>query len=59
MWPLALEKGVENVYWKVGEWTGTEWGNVGFVYLCLVVRVAFLLGFGVKKVEGRKVGKKD
>ncbi|QDS73773.1 hypothetical protein FKW77_005346 [Venturia effusa] len=34
-------------YWRFWTWNPMGWGNVGFVYLGAMTRIAFLLGFGV------------
>jgi len=34
-------------FWRVWEWNAMGWGNVGFVYLGMVMRVAFLMGVGM------------
>lgn len=39
----------------VGEWTGGDWGNIGFTCLVAVIRVGFLAGVGGGKREGKKV----
>jgi hypothetical protein len=36
-----------DVYWKVGYWSPMDWGNVGFVYVGALTRIAFLCGFGL------------
>lgn len=34
------------VYWDVLNWNAIDWGNVGFVYLGALMRMAFLGGIG-------------
>jgi hypothetical protein len=36
------------VYYDVARWNAMDWGNVPFVYVGLLSRVCFLLGWGVK-----------
>lgn len=47
------------VYWEVWNWNPMYWGNVGFVYVGAMMRMAFLagLGMGVGKVGGAASGK--
>ncbi|KAJ3488519.1 hypothetical protein NLI96_g2786 [Meripilus lineatus] len=47
MWPLALEKGVQEVYLNPMGWNAMEWGSVGFVYAGATMRLAFLFGLGM------------
>jgi hypothetical protein len=41
------ELGLE-VYWRFWEWNSMDFGNIGFVYLGASLRIAFLLGIGLK-----------
>ncbi|KAI9748799.1 MAG: hypothetical protein M4579_007111 [Chaenotheca gracillima] len=41
------------VYWDVGGWNAMDWGNVGFVYVGMSMRVAFLMGVGMGEGSGR------
>ncbi|RKU47961.1 hypothetical protein DL546_002831 [Coniochaeta pulveracea] len=38
------------IYWSVTKWNAIDWGNIPFVYLGAILRVAFLcnVGLGVK-----------
>lgn len=36
-----------NIYWDVLGWNAIDWGNVAFVYVGALMRLAFLLGIGV------------
>lgn len=38
-------------YWQFWTWNAMGWGNVGFVYMGALTRIAFLLGFGVGSPE--------
>ncbi|TID24114.1 hypothetical protein E2P81_ATG02420 [Venturia nashicola] len=38
-------------YWQFWTWNPMGWGNVGFVYMGAMTRVAFLLGFGVERAD--------
>ncbi|KAL5527919.1 hypothetical protein ACEPAG_6720 [Sanghuangporus baumii] len=44
MAPLGLD-----AYWKVWEWNAMLWGSIGFVYAGASMRLAFLLGIGIKE----------
>ena len=35
------------IYWNFWSWNAIDWGNVGFVYVGAMMRLAFLLGDGV------------
>lgn len=35
------------IYYGIGDWNAMDWGNVPFVYLGAVMRVAFLMGVGL------------
>ncbi|CAL1699878.1 unnamed protein product [Somion occarium] len=48
MWPLALEKGVGEVYFRCWDWNAMEWGSIGFVYMGALMRISFLVGLGLK-----------
>lgn len=52
MWPLALEKGVFEVFVKFWEWNAMEWGSVGFVYVGAMMRMSFLFGLGLRHARG-------
>jgi hypothetical protein len=41
------------VFWDFFGWNAIDWGNIGFVYLGAVTRIAFLLGFGLPASRGR------
>lgn len=34
------------IYWDFFSWNAIDWGNVGFVYVGVVMRLSFLLGVG-------------
>ncbi|KAL1843535.1 hypothetical protein VTJ49DRAFT_1128 [Mycothermus thermophilus] len=34
------------IYWSVSSWNAIDWGNIGFVYLGALMRLAFLTGLG-------------
>jgi len=36
-----------SVYWRAWEWNEMMWGNLGFVYLGMAMRVCFLSGVGI------------
>ena len=36
-----------HVYYNILSWTAIDWGNIGFVYAGAVMRLSFLLGYGV------------
>jgi hypothetical protein len=36
-----------DVYWRVQYWSAMDWGNVAFVYVGALTRIAFLCGFGL------------
>ena len=44
------------IYWSVADWNAIDWGNIPFVYLGALMRIAFLanVGFGVKRRERAK-----
>lgn len=35
------------IYWDFFSWNAIDWGNVGFVYVGVMMRLSFLLGVGV------------
>jgi hypothetical protein len=35
------------IYWDVVSWNASDWGNVPFVYAGMIMRVCFLMGFGL------------
>jgi len=41
------------IYYGVGRWNAIDWGNIPFVYLGALMRIAFLLGVGLPR-PGRK-----
>lgn len=47
-----------DVYWKVQLWSAIDWGNVAFVYVGAMTRIAFLCGIGLGN-ETRGIGKKE
>ncbi|RYP71008.1 hypothetical protein DL771_005103 [Monosporascus sp. 5C6A] len=36
-----------NVYWNISQWNPIDWGNLAFVYLGALMRIAFLTGIGM------------
>ena len=40
------ELGVD-VYWKIYHWSPMDWGNIGFVYVGAMMRIAFLCNIAV------------
>ncbi|KAE9991746.1 hypothetical protein Vi05172_g7950 [Venturia inaequalis] len=40
-------------YWRFWSWNAMGWGNVGFVYVGAMTRIAFLLGFGLGNSDAR------
>lgn len=46
VWPLG-----HAVYWDVFHWNEMDWGNVPFVYLGMISRMAFLTGLGITKLS--------
>ena len=40
------------IYWHPVSWNAIDWGNIGFVYVLISTRIAFLLGIGIP--SGRK-----
>jgi hypothetical protein len=36
-----------SIYWNVSKWNAIDWGNIGFVYVGALSRVAFLCGIGI------------
>ena len=46
VWSVREAVGWEG-YWKVWGWNAMDWGNLGFVYVAAVLRVAFLMGVGL------------
>lgn len=53
MWPLAMEKGITEVYFGIVGWNAMEWGSVGFVYCGALMRLAFLFGIGLRRQEAK------
>lgn len=47
-----------DVYWKIAQWNMMDFGNVGFVYVGASMRLAFLLGLGLKAPRGGQKGSK-
>lgn len=46
-------------YWQFWTWNAMGWGNVGFVYMGAMTRIAFLLGLGIGNPDARmKMGVK-
>ena len=41
--PLGLP-----IYYDILKWNAIDWGNVGFVYVGATMRIAFLLGIGIR-----------
>jgi hypothetical protein len=39
------------IYWKVTSWNAMDWGNIGFVYVGALMRIAFLSGVGMGKAK--------
>lgn len=49
-----------SIYWNILKWNAIDWGNVGFVYVGALSRIAFLGGVGMSNewtVWPRKGGK--
>lgn len=47
-----------DIYWKITGWNIMDFGNIGFVYAGACLRMAFLLGFGLKvPARGLKASK--
>lgn len=42
-----------SIYWNVLRWNAIDWGNVAFVYVGALLRLLFLLGFGVDQGDGQ------
>lgn len=40
-------------YWHFWTWNAMAWGNVGFVYMGAMTRIAFLLGLGVGSPDSK------
>ncbi|OBZ70113.1 hypothetical protein A0H81_09838 [Grifola frondosa] len=57
MWPLALEKGVSEVYAQFWRWTAMEWGSIGFVYVGAMMRTSFFAGVGLRNLGSGEKGK--
>lgn len=56
LWSLAGNGYGDEVYWTFWEWNAMMWGNIGFVYLGALTRIAFLAGMGLgSSKKGRKV----
>lgn len=47
--PLGAE-----AYWRADLWGVVGWGNFGLLYLHTILRVCFLVGWGVRKVGGKE-----
>jgi hypothetical protein len=43
MLPVAMEKGLMEVFLNCWTWNAMEWGSVGFVYVGATMRISFLL----------------
>ena len=39
------------IFWNVSKWNAMSWGSVGFVYLGASVRLCFLAGVGLGRLE--------
>ncbi|KAI9838036.1 MAG: hypothetical protein M1819_006190 [Sarea resinae] len=46
-----------DVYWKFWTWTSMHWGNVAFVYVGAMMRIAFLCGVGMPPTRQSTSGK--
>jgi hypothetical protein len=45
------------IYWSVMKWNAIDWGNIPFVYLGAILRMAFLGNVGLGS-KGKSLGKK-
>ncbi|KAH8099846.1 hypothetical protein BXZ70DRAFT_222151 [Cristinia sonorae] len=62
MFPLAAERtssgdlleGIMRVYARFWEWNAMDWGSVGFVYCGALMRISFLLGWGLRHSNGEE-----
>jgi hypothetical protein len=43
----SVDKPGVSIYWGFWKWNAIDWGNVGFVYVGAMSRIAFLLGIGM------------
>ncbi|KAI0782629.1 hypothetical protein C8Q75DRAFT_786916 [Abortiporus biennis] len=59
MWPMAIQRGLSQVYLDVLSWNIDMWGNVGFVYIGATMRICFLLGIGLQKMRTVAEKKKE
>ncbi len=44
----------KQIYWSVWRWNAMDWGNIGFVYMGAMMRMAFLSGVGLDTKSGRE-----
>jgi hypothetical protein len=44
-----------SVYWNILKWNAMDWGNVGFVYVGAISRIAFFCGIGMLSEENALV----
>ncbi|KAG4027521.1 hypothetical protein MFRU_029g00450 [Monilinia fructicola] len=42
------------IYWDFWEWNSIAWGNVGFVYVGIAMRLAFLKGWGLNTEKAQQ-----
>ena len=47
-----------DVYWQFWTWNAIDWGNIAFVYCGAAMRIAFLLGIGMRGSQGGALTKK-
>lgn len=46
------------IYWDITAWNKMDWGNVGFVYVGPMMRIAFLAGVGLDTPASRKAAER-
>jgi hypothetical protein len=42
------------IYWSFWKWNAMDWGNIGFVYAGVMMRMAFLAGVGLNTKSGQE-----
>lgn len=53
---FSVAKLGSDIYWRVQIWSAIDWGNVAFVYIGAMSRIAFLCGVGLdNETRGTKV----
>ena len=48
-----------SVYWNIFKWNAIDWGNIGFVYVGAISRMAFMCGIGMSSEENGLVMEKQ